>query len=179
MSAGFFDQMVGTAILLLLIFAITDERNSPPGANMTPVVIGLLVVAIGMSFGGMHGYAINPARDLGPRLFTVVAGFRNNGITDGLRVWWVPVVAPMIGALIGAGNLRFRAAAIHADAAVDESRGRAIRAVRCETYKTSRRRPHATSACGPLTLASSAERRNTLGDDARAVILQIDRAAFR
>jgi glycerol uptake facilitator protein len=125
MSAGFFDQMVGTAILLLLIFAITDERNSPPGANMTPAVIGLLVVAIGMSFGGMHGYAINPARDLGPRLFTVVAGFRNNGITDGLRVWWVPVVAPMIGALIGAGIYdfglrRFMPKPLDAEAAADE-----------------------------------------------------------
>jgi glycerol uptake facilitator protein len=49
-------------------------------------MIGLVVVAIGMSFGGMHGYAINPARDFGPRLFTAVAGFKNNGLTDGLRV---------------------------------------------------------------------------------------------
>jgi hypothetical protein len=44
-------------------------------------MIGLVVVAIGMSFGGIHGYAINPARDFGPRLFTVFAGFRNNGLT--------------------------------------------------------------------------------------------------
>jgi glycerol uptake facilitator protein len=64
-------------------------------------MIGLVVVAIGMSFGGMHGYAINPARDFGPRLFTAVAGFRNNGLTDGIRVWWVPVVAPLLGGLVG------------------------------------------------------------------------------
>ena len=69
---------------MLLIFAITDEFNAPPGANLAPLMIGLVVVAIGMSFGGMHGYAINPARDFGPRLFTVFAGFRNNGLTDGL-----------------------------------------------------------------------------------------------
>ena len=50
---------------------------------LLPLMIGLVVVAIGISFGGMHGYAINPARDFGPRLFTVVAGFRNNGLTDG------------------------------------------------------------------------------------------------
>ncbi len=107
MQAGFLDQLIGTALLLLLIFAITDEFNSPPGANMAPIMIGLVVVAIGMSFGGMHGYAINPARDFGPRLFTVVAGFRNNGLTDGARVWWVPVVAPLLGGLIGAAVYDF------------------------------------------------------------------------
>jgi glycerol uptake facilitator len=106
-QAGFLDQVIGTGLLLLLIFAITDELNMPPGANMAPVMIGLVVVAIGMSFGAMHGYAINPARDLGPRLFTVLAGFRNNGITDGARVWWVPVLAPLVGGLVGAGMYDF------------------------------------------------------------------------
>ena len=100
-QAGFLDQLIGTGLLLLLIFAISDEFNMPPGANLAPVLIGLVVVAIGMSFGGMHGYAINPARDFGPRLFTAVRGFRNNGLTDGSRVWWVPVVAPLLGGLLG------------------------------------------------------------------------------
>lgn len=102
LSAGFLDQTIGTALLLLLIFAIVDDRNQPGGA-LQPLLIGLVVVVIGMSFGGMHGYAINPARDFGPRLWTVVAGFRNNGLTDGVRVWWVPVVAPLLGGVIGAG----------------------------------------------------------------------------
>ena len=106
-QAGFLDQVVGTGLLLLMIFAITDEFNLPPGANLAPLMIGLVVVAIGMSFGGMHGYAINPARDFGPRLFTVAAGFRNNGITDGSRVWWVPVVAPLIGGLAGSALYDF------------------------------------------------------------------------
>jgi glycerol uptake facilitator protein len=106
-QAGFLDQVIGTALLLLFIFAITDEFNMPPGANLAPLMIGLVVVAIGMSFGGMHGYAINPARDFGPRLFTVVAGFRNNGITDGSRIWWVPVVAPLLGGVIGAAVYDF------------------------------------------------------------------------
>jgi len=100
MSAGLLDQTIGTALLLLMIFAITDERNQPP-ANLGPVLVGLVVVVIGMSFGGMHGYAINPARDFGPRLFTVVAGFKNNGLTDGAMVFWVPIVGPIIGGLIG------------------------------------------------------------------------------
>jgi glycerol uptake facilitator protein len=106
-QAGFLDQVIGTALLVLLVLAITDECNAPPGANLAPLMIGLVVVAIGMSFGGMHGYAINPARDFGPRLFTVFAGFRNNGITDGSRVWWVPVIAPLVGGLIGAAIYDF------------------------------------------------------------------------
>ena len=59
------------------------------------------MVVIGMSFGALHGYAINPARDFGPRLFTVFAGFRNNGLTDGTNQFLVPLVAPMIGGLTG------------------------------------------------------------------------------
>jgi glycerol uptake facilitator protein len=102
-GAGFLDQVVGTALLLLLIFAITDELNAPPGANLAPLMIGLVVVAVGMSFGGMHGYPINPARDFGPRLFTAIAGFRNNGLTDGSRAWIVPIVGPLLGGLVGAG----------------------------------------------------------------------------
>jgi glycerol uptake facilitator protein len=106
-QAGFLDQFIGTGLLLLLIFAITDEFSMPPGANLAPAMIGLVVVAIGMSFGGMHGYAINPARDFGPRFFTVVAGFSNNGLTDGTRVWWIPVVAPLLGGLAGASIYDF------------------------------------------------------------------------
>jgi glycerol uptake facilitator protein len=106
-QAGFLDQLIGTGLFMLVLFAITDERNVPPGANLLPLMVGLLVVAIGMSFGAMHGYAINPARDFGPRLFTVIAGFRNNGMSDGTGVWWVPVVAPLIGGLIGAALYDF------------------------------------------------------------------------
>jgi glycerol uptake facilitator protein len=106
-QAGFLDQLIGTGLLVLLIFAIIDEFNIPPGANLAPALIGLVVVAIGMSFGGMHGYPINPARDFGPRLFTVVAGFRNNGLTDGAHVWWIPVVAPLLGGLAGAALYDF------------------------------------------------------------------------
>jgi glycerol uptake facilitator protein len=98
--AGFLDQVIGTAILLFVIFAITDERNQPPGVT-GPLMIGLIVVGIGMAFGGMHGYAINPARDFGPRLFTVLAGFKNNGLTDGTTVFWIPIVGPLIGGLLG------------------------------------------------------------------------------
>ncbi len=99
-AAGFLDQLIGTGLLVFLIFAIGDEGNLPVG-NLGPLLVGLIVIAIGMAFGGMHGYAINPARDFGPRLFTVVAGFKNNGLTDGSRVFWIPIVAPLLGGLIG------------------------------------------------------------------------------
>src|SRR5215469_2456169 len=101
LSAGLLDQTIGTALLVFMILAITDERNQPPGANLIPVLIGAIVVAIGMGFGGLHGFAINPARDFGPRLFTVVAGFKNNGLTDGTPVFWVPIVGPLLGGIIG------------------------------------------------------------------------------
>jgi glycerol uptake facilitator protein len=99
--AGLLDQVIGTALLLLLVFAIIDERNQF-AASLVPLAIGLVVVAIGMSFGGMHGYPINPARDFGPRLFTVLAGFRNNGLTDGTHVFWVPILGPLLGGVAGA-----------------------------------------------------------------------------
>ena len=95
---GFIDQFVGTAMLMLVVLAISDARNAPPTSGMAPIIVGLLVVVIGMTLGFNSGYAINPARDLGPRLFTALAGwgwevFRVGGW------WWVPVVAPIAGAV--------------------------------------------------------------------------------
>ena len=97
--AGFIDQFVGTALLMLVVLAISDARNAPPAAGMAPLIVGLLVVVIGMSFGFNAGYAINPARDLGPRLFTAVAGWGSDVFRAGNAWWWVPVVAPPLGAI--------------------------------------------------------------------------------
>jgi glycerol uptake facilitator protein len=94
------DQVIGTALLLGLILAITDPKNGPVSPGLQPVLVGLVVVAIGMSWGGMHGYAINPARDFGPRLFTLVAGFENTGFDT--PALWVPIVGPLLGGLLGA-----------------------------------------------------------------------------
>jgi len=99
---GFFDQVVGTALLLGLILAVVDKLNALPGSNLAPFIIGLIIVAIGISFGGMNGYAINPARDLAPRFFSVLAGFKNNGLTDGTMHWLPPVVGPLVGGVLGA-----------------------------------------------------------------------------
>lgn len=101
---AFRDQIIGTAILLFLILAITDLRNSSPAANLAPFVVGLLVVAIGMAWGTNAGYAINPARDFGPRLASFLTGYET-AFRDqyGALYFWVPIVAPVIGGLIGAG----------------------------------------------------------------------------
>jgi glycerol uptake facilitator protein len=97
---GLIDQVIGTALLVGLILAITEVKNPFTTSALQPLMIGLVVVAIGVSWGGMHGYAINPARDLGPRLFTLVAGFKNTGFDNGVFV--VPIVGPLLGGLLGA-----------------------------------------------------------------------------
>jgi len=98
---GVIDQVVGTALLVAVIFGITDSRNSPAPAGLAPVVVGLLVVLIGATFGFNSGYAINPARDFGPRLFTSVAGWGSEVFRAGHSWWWVPIVAPCIGGIAG------------------------------------------------------------------------------
>jgi MIP family channel proteins len=100
-SGGFVDQVVGTALLLAVIFALGDSRNQPPAPGTAPVVVGLLIVAIGMAFGFNAGYAINPARDLGPRLFTAMAGWGGEVFRAGNGWWWVPLVAPSVGGVLG------------------------------------------------------------------------------
>ena len=72
-----------------------------PTGNLSPILVGLGVVVIGMSFGSLYGYAINPARDFGPRLVTVLTGYSKNGLTDGSNAFWIPIIGPLIGGLIG------------------------------------------------------------------------------
>ena len=101
-GGAFRDQVIGTAILMLVILAITDIRNTAPGVNLAPFIIGLLVVGIGMAWGTNAGYAINPARDFGPRLASFVTGY-GTAFEDqyGVLYFWVPIIGPIIGALVG------------------------------------------------------------------------------
>lgn len=100
-AGGVLDQVVGTALLVGVIFALTDPRNTPPPAGLAPLLVGLLVLAIGVSFGANAGYAINPARDFGPRLFTALAGWGSEVFRAGNGWWWVPIVAPIVGGVLG------------------------------------------------------------------------------
>lgn len=99
---GFIDQVVGTALLMAGVLAVTDQRNNAAPGWLTPVLVGGIVVAIGVAFGFNAGYAINPARDFGPRLFTAIAGWGGDVFTAAGGWWWVPVVAPCLGAIVGA-----------------------------------------------------------------------------
>jgi glycerol uptake facilitator len=96
---AFCTEFIGTALLVGLIFAIVDVRNQPVKANLNPLIIGLLVAAIALALGPNTGFAINPARDFGPRLWMAIAyrglGFANN-------YWWVPILACLLGGLAGA-----------------------------------------------------------------------------
>jgi glycerol uptake facilitator protein len=99
------DQVVGTAILVALVAAIIDKRNQAPQSNLGPFVIGLVVVAIGLTYGTNAGYAINPARDFGPRLLTLFFGWGNKAFPGNgawfSNYWWIPIAGPLIGGVIG------------------------------------------------------------------------------
>ncbi|XP_068603010.1 aquaporin-10b [Brachionichthys hirsutus] len=98
---GIVDQVIGTAALLLCVLALGDKRNTPVPDGLQAVLVGAAVLVIGISMGSNSGYAINPARDLGPRLFTCVAGWGVDVFEAGGGWWWIPIVAPCIGALLG------------------------------------------------------------------------------
>ena len=105
---AFFDQVVGTAILVFVIFALITAANNPPQANLAPVVIGLLVVGIGMAWGANAGYAINPARDFGPRFASWITGYETAMFDqNGNLYFWLPIVAPIIGGLLGGALWKF------------------------------------------------------------------------
>ncbi|XP_067878804.1 aquaporin-9-like [Heterodontus francisci] len=98
---GFITEVIGTAVLLICILAIGDAKNAGAPAFLQPPLVAISVFAIGIGLGANTGYAINPARDLGPRLFTFVAGWGTEVFTAGNGWWWIPIVAPPIGGLLG------------------------------------------------------------------------------
>ncbi|MBO1004081.1 MIP/aquaporin family protein [Pseudogracilibacillus auburnensis] len=92
-------EMIGTFVLLFALLFLVGPNNFSEG--LAPLVIGLLIVVIGMSLGGATGYAINPARDLGPRIVHAILPIPGKGGSD----WgysWVPVIGPIIGGTYGA-----------------------------------------------------------------------------
>ena len=104
------DEIVATVFLLIFVVAITDNRNQLPGSNLAPLIVGFAVFAVGTSLGANTGYAINPARDFGPRLFAYFAGWGkvalpgtfDNGMGFHFsNYFWIPIVGPIIGGIIG------------------------------------------------------------------------------
>jgi glycerol uptake facilitator protein len=98
--ANFITEVVGTFVLVFGVLAITQTANGLT-SGLAPLLVGLLVLAIGLSLGGPTGYAINPARDLGPRIMHAILPVPGKGPSD----WgyaWIPVLAPLVGGAIGA-----------------------------------------------------------------------------
>jgi len=95
-----FDQVVETFFLLFGIIIIGNNIKSDNGGFLGPILVGLLVTTIGFVFCTIHGYAINPARDLAPRIFTYLAGFQSTGFANPAD-WLAPIVGPLIGGVLG------------------------------------------------------------------------------
>jgi len=95
-------EIIGTLMLVIGVLAIVDPGNEGPTASgLAALLIALLVLGIGLSLGGPTGYAINPARDLGPRIMHAILPIPGKGDSD----WgysWIPVVGPLIGGALGA-----------------------------------------------------------------------------
>lgn len=101
-GANFLTETLCTIILVMGIWAIFGEATmGSPVNGLGPYLVGMLVWGIGLSFGGPTGYAINPARDLGPRLAHAILPIAGKGNSD-WEYAWVPVLAPFLGAMLGA-----------------------------------------------------------------------------
>ncbi|XP_061737986.1 aquaporin-10a isoform X3 [Nerophis ophidion] len=124
LGRSFLDQVVGTGMLMLCILGLDEKRNTPAPNQLIPAIVAVIVLGISMSMSGNCGAAINPARDLGPRLFTLTAGWGSEVFTcvkDRYQLgttalynstnllflrcynywFWVPMVAPLIGGVLG------------------------------------------------------------------------------
>ena len=102
---NFVTEVIGTAMLLLGVLGIFHVNNGI-GSGFGPYAVGILVFSIGLSLGGPTGYAINPARDLGPRIAHAILPIPGKGDSD----WgysWIPVVAPLVGGVVGAMLYQF------------------------------------------------------------------------
>jgi aquaglyceroporin related protein len=97
---GLLDQIVATALFCMFIAHVTDPRNRYP-SWVQPYIIGTVFIMVGTAFALNAGYPCNPARDFGPRLFSLIIGYGSDVFGAGDYWFWVPIVGPMIGALIG------------------------------------------------------------------------------
>ncbi|KAF8741061.1 hypothetical protein AX14_005964 [Amanita brunnescens Koide BX004] len=98
----FFSEFLATALMMLVVLATIDKHNSPPPNGLFPLVIFLLILGIGAALGMETGYALNPARDLGPRLLTSMVGYGKAVYTFRNQYWiWCPIMAPILGAQAG------------------------------------------------------------------------------
>jgi glycerol uptake facilitator-like aquaporin len=99
-SAAFLAEMLATMVLFIGILALIDEKNRSTTVASFPSCVGVLVIGIGMAFSLISSAALNPARDLGPRIMLSMVGYDGVFSADGYY-FWVPLVAPVVGAVVG------------------------------------------------------------------------------
>jgi len=99
-AANFACEVIGTAVLLVGVLSLLNTHNRI-GSGVGPYLVGILVFSIGLSLGGPTGYAINPARDLMPRLAHALLPIPGKGPSDWSYAW-VPIMGPLVGAILGA-----------------------------------------------------------------------------
>lgn len=101
---AFGDQIFGAFLLVVCVMALTDPKNMGPHKGLIPILVGFVVFGVGLSFGTNAGFAINPARDFGPRIFEAIL-YGAETFTNGNSApyyFWIPIVGPHIGAILGA-----------------------------------------------------------------------------
>ncbi|KAH7914294.1 major intrinsic protein superfamily membrane channel protein [Hygrophoropsis aurantiaca] len=99
----FFAEFLGSAMLIITILCVTDKHNGPPPAGLVPLVLFFVILGIGLALGMETGYAVNPARDLGPRILTAMVGYGSAVFTFRNQYWlWCSILGPVLGMQIGA-----------------------------------------------------------------------------
>ena len=102
-----FSELVGTFVLIFAVLYFTDATNTSDNTiiglgSLGALPVAIIVWGIGLSLGGTTGYAINPARDLGPRIIHALVPIKNKG-SNGWWYSWIPIVGPILGAAVAAG----------------------------------------------------------------------------
>lgn len=98
---AFGDQIFGAFLLVVCVMALTDSKNMGPHKGLLPILVGFVVFGVGLSFGTNAGFAINPARDFGPRLLEAIV-YGGETFSKGDYYFWIPILGPHIGAILGA-----------------------------------------------------------------------------
>lgn len=100
-STAFIVEVFITMILMMVILAVGEGKNTvAPKMNLGPLFIGVVIAILGTSFGVLTGFAMNPARDFGPKIFAMLAGWGSSALGENMY-FWIPIAGPIVGALVG------------------------------------------------------------------------------
>lgn len=110
-KSNFIVEVIATAVLIIGILGIFNEHNGI-ASGMGPYAVGILIFSIGLSLGGPTGFAINPARDLGPRIMHAILPIQGKGNSD-WEYAWIPIIAPLVGSVLGALLYQFGIASLN------------------------------------------------------------------